>query len=500
MKKIYITIISLACLLCCAITLTACNGKHNPSETPTHTHNYLWKDNGDGTHKQHCYVSGCGEPDINCGNHDFTNGNCVCGKAKPIITTIGLEYILNQDGESYAVNGIGVATDTDIVIPSEYDGKPVTSISYSAFKDCASITSILIPDSVTFIGNSAFSDCISLAGINIPKHVTFINSMTFYNCEALQCIAIGNEVMAIGDLAFKGCSSLANATIGNKVITIGSSAFYGCSSLQSIVIPDNVTAIGNLAFYDCNSLQNITISNGITFIDNDTFKNCPIETAAVPAVACPHIKNPALKTVIITSGNTIDNEALKGCAELTSITIENTVTAIGDKAFQNCNSIPNVAIPDSVQTIGNYAFDGCDSLSRITVDVNNSNYASQDGILYNKAKTQFVHIPKAVYGKVVIPDGITAINGFANCCSLTEIIISNTVVSIGFGAFYNCEGLTDITIPDTLNSIEDDAFADCVKLSIIRFNGTEEQWNAVTKGYNWDYNAGNYTVTFTSTL
>ncbi len=81
MKRKYLVIImTIICVLACVFSLVACAGQN---DTSTHTHNYRWVDNGDGTHKQHCSVSGCDEPDKNIGGHDFSGGNCVCGAKKP---------------------------------------------------------------------------------------------------------------------------------------------------------------------------------------------------------------------------------------------------------------------------------------------------------------------------------------------------------------------------------------------------------------------------------
>ena len=82
MKKALLIVLSVIIACLAATTLTACYiGNGGNSE---HTHNYVWVDNGDGTHKQHCNVNGCKKPDVNVGNHAFgANGKCVCGAEKP---------------------------------------------------------------------------------------------------------------------------------------------------------------------------------------------------------------------------------------------------------------------------------------------------------------------------------------------------------------------------------------------------------------------------------
>ncbi|MBR2971287.1 MAG: leucine-rich repeat protein [Clostridia bacterium] len=88
--------------------------------------------------------------------------------------TEGLKFTINEDRASYSVAGIGDATDTDIVIPSVYNGKPVTEIALSAFSERTEITSVVVPYSVTTIGNSAFSYCDSLKSVTISNRVTKI--------------------------------------------------------------------------------------------------------------------------------------------------------------------------------------------------------------------------------------------------------------------------------------------------------------------------------------
>mgnify|MGYP002516407538 CR=1 FL=1 len=75
---------------------------------------------------------------------------------------------------------------------------------------------------------------------------------------------------------------------------------------------------------------------------------------------------------------------------------------------------------------------------------------------------------------------------FAGCTSLTSIAIPNSVKSIGDWAFLGCESLTSVTIPNSVTSIGYEAFADCTGLTSITYERTVEQWNAITKGDNWN--------------
>lgn len=177
--------------------------------------------------------------DTTAGSYDLVVYCAVCEEelSRKTVTfeaTTGLYYTKSDDGTYCIVSGIGTATDTDIVIASEYEGLPVKEIAASAFENCSSLASISIPSSVTSIGDGAFSGCSSLTSIAIPDSIT-----------------------SIGDGAFSGCGSLTSITIPNSVTSIGASAFENCSSLTSITIPDSVTSIGWRAFMNCSSLETV---------------------------------------------------------------------------------------------------------------------------------------------------------------------------------------------------------------------------------------------------
>lgn len=152
--------------------------------------------------------------------------------------SIGLIYELSEseDEAYYTITGIGTCTDTDIIIPSTYEGLPVTKIGEYAFSGCYSLTSIIIPDSITSIGRSAFSACSSLTSLVIPDGVT-----------------------TIGENAFRDCS-FSSVVIGEGVTTIGSYAFYDCTNLKNIYYKSTKENWNNITIDTNNdSLTNATI-------------------------------------------------------------------------------------------------------------------------------------------------------------------------------------------------------------------------------------------------
>ena len=223
----------------------------------------------------------------------------------------GITYALNSGNKTAEVKSYdGTSIQANTIIPKnviDTDGViyAVTSISYSAFWGCDSLTSVVIPDSVTSIGESAFRECSGLVSVEIPDSVERIDYYAFY-----------------------GCGSLGSVTIPDSVTEIGNKAFLNCISLASVEIPDSVTSIGESVFWSCRSLASVTIGNGVTSIGSNAFY---------------------------------------GCSNLTSVVIPDSVTSIGSFAFYSCSSLGSVEIPDSVTSIGERAFSFCTSLESVTI-------------------------------------------------------------------------------------------------------------------------------------
>lgn len=303
-----------------------------------------------------------------------------------------------------------------------------------------------VPDGVTSIGNDAFSGCSALTSVNIPASVTTIAEGAFVECSALSVINVHpdnpNYASVDGVLFDKDLTVLIQCPAGFAgdyiipvgIISIGDWAFDNCSVLTSVTIPDSVTSIGNATFAGCSLLASVIIPDSVT---------------------------------------SIGNLAFNGCSSLTSVTIPASVTNIGWCAFQHCTSLTSVTIPDSVTSIGLVSFSECTTLTSISVHPNNPNYASVDGVLFDKKLTVLIRCPGGFSGACTIPDGVTSIDfaAFADCTSLTSIIIPNSATSIGDSAFSGCSALITVTIPDSVTTIGDEAFAGCSALSFVFFTG-----------------------------
>ena len=401
--------------------------------------------------------------------HDYQGGVCTrCGTER---ASEGLEYSLNSDGNGYTVTGIGTCTDTELIIPSEYNAKPVTSIGNAAFIGCTGLTSVTIGNSVTSIGGYAFGGCTGLTSVTIGNSVTSIGSSAFTYCSGLTSIIVdeGNTkyhsaenclIETATKTLILGCKTSVIPTDG-RVTSIGEWAFEGCTNLTSITIPDSVTSIGGYAFTGCAGLTSIIVDEGNT--KYHSAGNCLIETAT--------------KTLILGFKTSV-------------IPTDGSVTSIGEVAFMGCTNLTSITIPDSVTSIGVHAFAGCIGLTNIIVDEGNTKYHSAGNCLIETAtktlilgcKTSVIPTDGSVTSignfafsyytgltSITIPDSVTSIgsSAFYGCSGLTSVTIGNGVTSIGNYAFSGCTGLTSVTIPDSVTSIGNYAFDGCTGLTSI---------------------------------
>ena len=404
--------------------------------------------------------------------------------------TEGLVFKLNNDGQTYCVSNYNGSA-TEVIIPSVYSEKAVTSIGSSAFYGCTGLKSVTIGNGVTSIGYDAFSGCTGLTGVYITDIEAWCG-ISFDNYSA-------NPLYYAGNLYLNG-ELVTDLVIPDSVTGIGDRAFYGCTGLESVTIPDSVTSIGNYAFYNCMGLTGITIGNSVESIGSSAFYGCSnlkytehnngkyLGNSENPYVVLVDvIDTDATSFTMPNTTKVIYNSAFYDCKGLTSITIPDSVTSIGNSAFYNCMGLTSITIPNSVTSIGVYAFRSCTGLTSITIP-DSVTSISGGAFYYCTGLTS-----------VTIGNGVTSIGeyAFSGCTGLTSVTIGNGVTSIGEDAFHNCKGLTSITIPDSVTSIGYSAFAGCTGLTSLTIPntvtsiGSDAFWNCSNLKYT-EYNNGKY--------
>ena len=290
-------------------------------------------------------------------------------------------------------------------------------------------------------------------------------------CGRYTYTTFGNEatITEFDDYEYEGDLVITNELDGYTVTSIGWNAFKYCDNLTAVTIPVTVTSIGDWAFQGCTSLATITIPNSVEMIGDAVFEGCSSLTNISVAT-----DNPNYASV---NGVLFNNECttLLACPNGLSgaYIIPDDITTIDDKAFKRCAALTSIAIPNSVTTMGYDALTGCTALTNITVAVGNPNYASVDGVLFDKDRTKLLMFPTGRAGAYAIPVGVTNIvaDAFCDNAVLTNITIPDTVMAIGHSAFNGCTALTSIIVPGSVKSLGSHTFGNCTSLTSVLFTG-----------------------------
>ncbi len=440
---------------------------------------------------------------------------------------IPLVYTYLSESDSYSVKCIDKEI-TSAVIPSSYEGKPVTQIESEAFGGCSLLKNVVIPPSIVSIGQNAFLGCrrlsvefekgrtsipdyalcnASVVSITIPDGVEFIGAEAFKGCQIKE-IEIPDSLKRIGRDAFAacpithinlpdgiesidgffGCSSLTEIRIPKSVKTIGDSAFSFCGKLKSVSIENASVRIGTSAFYGCEELQNVSLGNSVTYIGASAFSYCDklrkiIIPSSVERSDGAFIDCKELSVAFADGTTSIPSEALSNGDGVITVSLPSSVISIGDRAFRGCKSLTSIIIPSNVQNIGIEVFAFCENLTSIEVEEENSSYRSENGCLIEIKSNAVVGVCGGL-NEIAIPAGVKGIKSYAfgSCVSLTNVTIPDSVTSIEERAFYYCSSLSNMRIPSSVTSIGKDAFCYCSSLTTVIFDGTVERWNSMANG------------------
>jgi|GEM_PF-3474661 len=453
------------------------------------------------------------ECDYGCGRTDT-----ITDEGSALTYTYGLLFQKNED--SCVVVGY-VGTDAKVLIPTTYEGLPVTEIGEKAFYSNSTIEEVMIPEGVTSLGKEAFSLCANLHKINIPNSVMRIGAQVFRYTHNLQYnedivgdyvgYYLGNETNPYLYLA--DCS---NNTYGNQIYIctnygcrfVGDSALGYREDVYSVMLTDGVIGIGEEAFTTSwpTSLSNITIGASLQYIGKDAFKDCESllsvffmnsldEWAQIEfsnAYANPlfyatefYLSNSyeynyePITEIDLGYTSKVSNYAFYGWKGGAKATIGASVETIGDYAFA-ASTLQNITIDSSVKSFGVDAFDGCNNLSEV----------HYTGTIEDWAQIQFASEKSnpLYYGAKLYIDGeeVTQINissakkvskyAFYNYKSATALTIGDNVEEVGEKAFGGCTNLTDVSIGKGVKTMGAAVFSGCTGVTEIYYADVAAKW------------------------
>ena len=220
-------------------------------------------------------------------------------------------------------------------------------------------------------------------------------------------------------------------------------------TMTKVVIENGVTKIGDFAFYRAKELISVKFpASGLTQIGENAFGYCQkLELSVLPEGLIR-----------------IGRSAFTDCDKLSLVTFPESLEEIGEQGFFQCRNLLSVTISAGIKKIGAAAFSGCRNLEAVTVDGRNTEYVSENGVLFDKNKTVLMlHPAKRPWTKYDIPSSIKKIDkgAFNGCYNLTTVTIPNGLTSIEERAFTYCSYLSSLAIPASVTNIAEGAIFGC---------------------------------------
>ncbi|MBR5515976.1 MAG: leucine-rich repeat protein [Clostridia bacterium] len=372
---------------------------------------------------------------------------------------------LTEVNGSYTVSNY-TGTSRNVVVPSEIDSKPITSVGASTFLSPVNaltveegveilesgviakaygLIDVNLADSVINIGKNAFinplfttveGDYTMFAGnialsyngsetdITIPEDIKYLAPEIFKDKKALTSVTFNEGLVSIGTAAFSGCEALANVTFPESLLYIGDNAFTRARAFTEIKLPANVKVVGNEAFLDCSSVSSLELNDGLKKIGNFAFKYCLFS----------------------------EQKTLNATLE-----IPNSVEYLGNYAFMNAN-IVDVKGGEGLTYVGRRPFEETDWFINFA--------AGEEFGIFNGFLIKYA-LPDDFDGNVVVPDGVKGLSGaFEGITKIETVKINDGCISIADSEFLSNSNLTDVTIPASVTVIGE-SILDIAKVSAI---------------------------------
>lgn len=381
------------------------------------------------------------------------------------LTTVNLENV--QVIGAYAFSGCGDLA--DITLPVTY------AIGVRAFQNCTSLTSLDL-SKLRNTGKEAFKGCSSLKQVTLAEKTKLSEGMfvqcgletvdlyaaleipayCFAQCPALTTVTFHNDLVKIGTGAFCQNDSLVNVVFPARVDTIGEQAFYDCNSLEAITLPDCEVNLENYCFFDCDLLSTLSFKENTVLkaIKGAAFQATALTVFTVPAANTAYQVSPDGHLLLNGTGDTILLAAIGH--DYGDLVIDEAYTTIGSGAFAGA-AVTSLTITNPSTVIGDYAFAGCEGLKTVTFPATSGLTVGKHAFHYTSALTTLNHLDAVmtVGDYAFSGSGITSVTVGSHATygegvffrSKLETVTIGEGTVFGLGCFQHCTSLTTVNMP-----------------------------------------------------
>lgn len=278
---------------------------------------------------------------------------------------------------------------------------------------------------------------------------------TYANCQNLVSITIPNVLL--GKNIFEG-SGVQTVTIEDGVVDISDYMFYYATNLATVNLPSSVKSIGKYAFGNCTSLNNIDLPINLETIGEYAFSSSGLVSITIPNKI-----------------SVIETKTFFNCSSLTTVYLSNNLTTIKEEAFFQCTTIRDLYWTSNIVNVEQGAFGMYEGYTRSRMNVYIDNISSWTNVSF-------------VSGVMGSCPCFTNATLYFNGVATSNLVIPYGVTKLSYTSFTNCIQFTSVTIPTSVTNIEGAVFMGCTNITSIFFEGTMAQWDAITKGGNWNRN------------
>lgn len=392
-------------------------------------------------------LAACGEP----GQEEPTPGG------EPQAGEMQFAFRLNYNGESYTVYtaaGVDKEAVTEIVVPAEHEGLPVTSIDQEAFSGFTYVTSITLPETIRSIGPRAFSNCHSLLRIELPDAMSSLGSYAFAGCDSLLSVTVGESYSLPPAEVFRDCEKLVEVyNRSDLTLTPGDTqngyVAYYAKNVYDDPADSNLKEEGDFIFYDDGSERCLMAYTG-----------------------------DSVDVMLPDGAYEIYTGAMRYSSKVKTVTVPDAAeVTIGDEAFANCKSLKALCFGNGIESLGADIAEDSPVNEILIDDLAAWCAVEKEGAI--SAQTGYGPINLYSNGAVVydleIPDGVKEIKAwsFADFTGLRTLTLADSVSHVRDNAFNGCCNLYKVTLGESANYFYSNAFNGCRKLYEIENNSVE---------------------------